>query len=205
MPVEKQDLKKSLKHLYHSSAKAVAQVDVPKMNYLMVDGEGDPNNSKSFTSAIETLFGLSYTLKFALKKSGGPDYSVLPLEGLWWNDGQRFSLENKNKGLWRWTLMIMQPEWVTAKLVESAREQLERKRGTSTSHARFEPLEEGRSAQILHIGPYAEEAPTIAKLHAFIAGQGGHLTGKHHEIYLGDPRRTAPEKLKTILRQPFAI
>jgi hypothetical protein len=202
--MEKHDLKKSLKSLYSPSAKAPQVIDVPPMSFLMVDGEGDPNSAKAYSDALQALYSLSYTLKFMLKK--GPaaiDYTVMPLEGLWWTpDMADFTV--LDKGAWHWTAMIMQPEWINADLVEEARRQVARKgEAPAVELARFKCFHEGRSAQILYFGPYADEGPTIARLHDFIAEQGGRLRGKHHEIYLGDPRRTAPEKLKTIIRQPF--
>jgi hypothetical protein len=202
--MEKQDLKKSLKFLYSPSAKAPEIVDVPPLNFLMVDGQGNPNTAHSYADALQALYSLSYTLKFMLKK--GPsaiDYTVMPLEGLWWvPDMADFLTATKDE--WYWTAMIMQPEWITAEHVEEARQQAARKNGVaSLDLARFESFHECRAAQILYFGPYSGEGPTIARLHAYITEQGGRLRGKHHEIYLGDPRRTAPEKLKTIIRQPF--
>jgi hypothetical protein len=202
--MDKQELKKSLKHLYNPPTKEVVVVTVPPLNFLMIDGTGNPNTAQAYQDAIQTLYSLSYTLKFMLKK--GPmaiDYTVMPLEGLWWTpDMADFSMDDKDA--WHWTAMIMQPEWITAELVEEARRQVARKDGAAAlGLARFETFDEGQAAQVMHIGPYAAEAPTIARLHAFIAERGGRLRGKHHEIYLGDPRRTAPEKLKTVVRQPF--
>ena len=173
-------------------------------DYLMVDGQGDPNTSQAYQEAVGALYSVSYTLKFMVKKGEMMiDYKVMPLEGLWWTeDMSRFSMDEKEA--WKWTAMIMQPDFVTAELVEAAKDQAQRKKGlVAISLTRFKVFREGRAAQIMHIGPYAEEAPTIEKLHEFIAAQGGTLSGKHHEIYLSDPNRTAPEKLKTIIRQPF--
>ena len=202
----KLDLKKQFAHLYKASAKAPAMVDVPAMNFLMVDGAGDPNTAPGFQAAIETLYGLSYTLKFGLKKRGGTDYTVMGLEGLWWAEGKEsgaaFIAGERDK--WKWTLMIMQPDFVTAAMVEEAREELRRRspRRPAIDRARLERLQEGLSAQVLHVGPYSEEHATVERLHAFIAEGGYRLAGKHHEMYMNDPRRTAPAKLKTILRQP---
>jgi hypothetical protein len=192
--------------LYKPSATKAEIVDVPAMNFLMVDGTGDPNTSQDYKDAIEALYALAYTLKFALKKAEGLDYRVAPLEGLWWSEQMDlFRAEDKDE--WRWTMMITQPSVVTRARVESAIEEVRRKKNpTALALVRFEPFCEGLAAQILHIGPYAAEAPTIGRLHDFIHAQGGAfdgLTHKHHEIYLGDPRRTAPEKLKTVIRQPF--
>jgi hypothetical protein len=200
--MDKTDLRASLKHLYTASQKTPTVVDVPALNFLMVDGQGDPNTADEFHQAIEALYGMSYTLKFAIKKSDpDKDYKVMGLEGLWWmDDMSQFDMHNKD--LWKWTAMIAQPPVVTAKRVETARKELaERKNPAGLAKVRLETFREGRCAQILHVGPYAEEAPTIAKLHAFIREQGFALRGKHHEIYMSDARRVAPEKLKTILRQ----
>lgn len=199
----KLDLKKELKQLYRPSAKKCALVDVPAMNFLMVDGAGDPNTSPDFQAATEALYAVSYALKFAIKKGGtAVDYTVMPLEGLWWaEDMARFSVEDKSD--WFWTLMILQPDFVTAVRVAATMEQTAAKKDLpAIERLRFEPYAEGLSAQIMHIGPYAAEAPTIEKLHAFIAENGRQLRGKHHEIYLSDPRRAAPEKMKTVIRQP---
>ncbi len=174
------------------------------MNFLMVDGEGDPNTSKSFSDAIEALYPLSYTLKFMVKKGEmGVDYGVLPLEALWWaNDMSAFSTGNKDA--WKWTLMIMQPEFVTPQMVEEAMKEVERKKKpASLPLVRFESFKEGKAAQIMHIGPFSEEGPTIEKVHLFIEDNGSHRVGKHHEIYLSDMRRATPEKWKTIVRQPM--
>jgi len=198
----KLDLKKELKHLYFPSAKEVVIVDVPTMNFLMVDGEGDPNTSEEFQDVCTALYGVSYTMKFMLKKQKKQDYVVMPLEGLWWADDMAdFIAGNKDK--WKWTLMIAQPGFITAELVDEAMQHVEKKKSPpALSRLRFELYEEGRAAQILHIGPYADEGPTIEKIHQFIKDSGYEPRGKHHEIYMGDPRRTAPERLKTVIRQP---
>ena len=198
------DWKKELKHLYRPSARALVAVDVPAMNFLMIDGAGDPNTAQEYQQAVEALYAVAYALKFMVKK--GPaavDYGVMPLEGLWWVDDMRqFSVDDK--GAWQWTMMIMQPEHVTETLLEEALEQVRVKKDPAAlARMRFESYHEGLSAQIMHVGPYAAEAPTIEKIHRFIAENGYQLRGKHHEIYLGDPRRTAPERLKTIIRQPM--
>ena len=179
-------------------------VEVPPMSYLMIDGMGDPNTSQEYTGSIEALYTVSYTLKFLVKKGPEPaDYVVMPLEGLWWADNMAdFALGNKDA--WKWTSMIMQPSFVTAAKVDLALEQVGKKKDLAIlSRIRFEKYDEGLSAQIVHIGPYAAETPTIRKLHQFIEDKGYSLRGKHHEIYLSDLRRTAPEKLKTIIRQPI--
>lgn len=176
------------------------------MNFLMVDGAGDPNTSQEFKDAVETLYAVSYTLKFMIKKGGTAiDYGIMPLEGLWWaDDMSKFSIEGMDKDSWKWTLMIMQPKYVTKDMFSKALEQVKKKKNLlSLSEIRFESFHEGLSAQILYIGPYSEEHTTIEKIHAFIKEKEYELSGKHHEIYLSDPRKTAPEKLKTILRQPL--
>ncbi len=198
------DFKKELKHLYKPSAKKVEIVDVPQMNFLMIDGEGDPNTSQEFQNAIEALYSLSYTLKFMIKKGNlKVDFGVMPLEGLWWTDDMsQFSIENKDN--WKWTLMIMQPEYVTAELFNEAVEQVKKKKNPpALSKVRFKVFSEGKAAQIMHIGPFSEEGPTIKKVHNFIRENGCKLSGKHHEIYLSDIRKAAPEKWKTIIRQPM--
>lgn len=202
--MSKLDLRKELKHLFSPSAKEPQMVHVPEMNYLAIDGAGNPNNSQVFDDAVQALYGLSFTIKFMLKQRvDGTDYGVMPLEGLWWTeDMAKFSLQDKEA--WYWTLLIMQPEFVTEADVTAAVEQLRRKGKDSPAldRVRFIRWEEGLSAQIMHIGPYATEEPTISRLHDYMANQGYERFGKHHEIYLGDPRRSAPEKLKTIIRQP---
>lgn len=202
--MEKVDIKRELKHLYKPSTKRIDIVDVPKMNFLVVDGEGGPADP-TFQEAVEALYGLSYTLKFMIKKSKRQiDYGVLPLEGLWWvDDMSKFSVEDKES--WKWTLMIMQPKYVSVELVETAKEQLrEKKNPVALSKVKFTAFEEGKSAQILHIGPFSEEGPTVEKIHSFIQANNEQRTGKHHEIYLSDIRKAAPEKWKTIIRQPMS-
>lgn len=202
--MEKIDFKKQFKQFYRPSAKQVDAVDVPTWNYLMIDGEGDPDSTPAFTDAIEALYPLSYTLKFMIKKGDiGVDYGVLPLEGLWWADDLD-DFVNGNKANWRWTLMMMQPEWITPGLVDEAMEKVGKKKNpTSLSRVRFEPFTEGSAAQIMHIGPFSEEGPTVEKVHEFIQSTGKERWGKHHEIYLSDIRRAAPENWKTIIRQPM--
>ena len=203
--MEKIDYKKKLKHLYKPSAGKVEIVEVPQMNFLMIDGEGDPNTSQEFKNAVEALFSLSYAIKFMIKKGeAGIDYGVLPLEGLWWaDDMSSFSIENKEH--WKWTLMIMQPEFVTREMVEKAKEEVRKKKNLyALPLVRFESFAEGKAAQIMHIGPFSEEGPTVEKIHVFIEYSGSQRIGKHHEIYLSDIRRAVPEKWKTIIRQPMS-
>ena len=197
------DLKKELKPLYQPSPKSVVVVDVPPMNFLMVDGEGDPNSSQAFSDAIGALFAVSYTVKFMIKR--GPlaiDYGVMPLEGLWWADDMtKFSPDDKSN--WKWTVMIKQPSFVTPVIIEDAIVEVKKKKNPlAISKVRFESLSEGRCAQTMHIGPFSEEGPTIEKVHQFIDTMG-HRRGKHHEIYLSDIRKAAPSKWKTIVRQPM--
>jgi hypothetical protein len=196
------DFRKEYKHLYNASAREAAMVDVPEMNFLMIDGTGDPNTSVDYQAALEALYSLSYWLKFAVKKGQAVDFAVMPLEGLWWTEDMAdFSPDRKD--LWQWTAMIMQPQHVTAGLYEEALAQVAvKKKAPALSKVRLAPFHEGLCAQIMHVGSYSAEGPTILKLHDFIKGQGRLMTGKHHEIYLGDPRRSAPERLKTVVRQP---
>jgi hypothetical protein len=200
--LDKIDLKKELKHLYNPSSKEVGAVDVSAMNFLMIDGEGAPA-SPQYIETIEALFSVAYTLKFMVKKSKGIDYAVMPLEGLWWvDDMTKFSADRKDE--WKWTAMIMQPKYVTADDVKVAVEQVKKKKNLAAfPKLRFISFHEGASAQIMHFGPYSAEGPNIAKMHDFIKNSGHALAGKHHEIYLNDPRKTAPEKLKTVIRQPM--
>jgi hypothetical protein len=203
---DKLDLTKQLKDLYFPSPKAPVMVDIPVLNFLMIDGHGDPNTSPEYQAAVEALYSLSYTLKFAIKKAETIDYAVMPLEGLWWVEDMNL-FTTADKSAWDWTMMIAQPEPVTAAWVERSRTEAIKKKGPgetaqAIARIRFEPYAEGRAAQIMHLGPYSAEGPTVARLHDFIVQQGCQRCGKHHEIYLGDPRRTAPEKLKTVIRQP---
>jgi hypothetical protein len=202
--MDKIDFKKKMKPLYSPNAKEVTSVIVPEMNFIIVDGMGDPNTAQEYTDALEALYGVSYTLKFMLKKGKkSVDYTVPPLEGLWWADDMTQFIKG-NKDLWKWTAMIMQPEYVTAALFHEALEQVAKKKQLpAIPKLRFEKFSEGTAAQILYIGPYSDEGPTIERIHQFIFAQGGKLSGKHHEIYLSDPRKTAPLKLKTIIRQPY--
>ena len=202
--MEKIDLKKDLKWLYQPSAKVVVEVDVPAFQFLMVDGVGDPNTAPAYAQAIEALFSVSYTTKFMLKK--GPqalDYAVMPLEGLWWADDMA-AFVSSDKTRWQWTMMVMQPSFVSPDLVQAAITDVKKKKKLpAVDQLRLEEFAEGRCAQVLHIGPFSEEGPTIEHLHAFIDARGGRA-GKHHEIYLSDIRRTDPKRWKTVLRQPMA-
>ena len=202
--MEDLDLKKTLKHLYAPS-KNFETVTVPEMTFLMVDGQGNPNDSPVYAQAVEALYSVAYTLKFALKKEVEKNYAVMPLEGLWWvPDMREFSTEDKDA--WYWTMMILQPPEVTPERFQRACAEAGKKKDLpALPKMRLEPYTEGLAAQILYFGAYADEGPTIARLHAYIHAQGGTLSGKHHEIYLGDPRKTAPEKLKTVIRQAYKL
>lgn len=202
--MKKLDLRKELAHLYAPSAKAVTRVDVPPMSFLMVDGQGDPNGP-AFAEAVEALFALSYTIKFAVKKSPlATDYGVMPLEGLWWADDPSAFRVGGDHSAWRWTAMIMQPDLVTAELVEATRAEVARKkRPAALERLRFERFEEGIAAQTMHVGPFSEEGPTIERVHRFIEESGARPVGRHHEIYLSDIRRADPAKWKTVIRQPM--
>ncbi len=203
----KVDLKKKYQELYHASAKEIGLIDVPPLNYIMIDGSGDPNTSQEYQDAIAALYSLSYTIKFSIKKEQGIDYGVMPLEGLWWTDNMSL-FSTSNKAIWKWTAMIMQPEYVTQNLFDNMLPEVARKKALpALSQARWQNFREGLSAQVMYIGPYSAEGSTIERLHTFITGHGYTFDGliqKHHEIYLSDPRRAAPEKLKTIIRQPIA-
>ncbi len=199
------DFKKDFKQLYKASAGSVSFVEVPAISYLMVDGAGDPLNAPEFQSAVETLYGVAYTIKFAAKKAqNGPEYTIPPLSGLWWCDGME-GFDPDNRNLWRWTLMLGQPPHVESGMVTGAIEHLKSKRKRGLwQKIDLKTFEEGLCVQTLHIGPYSDEAPKIAAMMAFIHDQGYRPRGKHHEIYMSDPRRTSPEKLKTILRHPVS-
>jgi hypothetical protein len=199
----KVDHKKELSELYKTSAKGVREVTVPTLTYLMADGSGDPNTTRAYTEAVEALFSVSYTAKFALKRSAlAYDYAVMPLEGLWWADDLSV-FGNGDRSQWKWTMMIMQPPKVTAEVIAAAIEAVTRKKNLpALGKVRLESFTEGRCAQTLHIGPFAEEGPTIQRVHDFIEARSG-LRGKHHEIYLSDIRRADPRKWKTIIRQPM--
>ncbi len=203
--MDKVDLMKQWRHLYQPSAKEVVAVEMPPMNFLMVDGRGDPASGPEFQEAMGALYAVAYTVKFARKKAGkAPDYGVMPPEALWWTERGEFDMTRREQ--WRWTLMIAQPEFISPEEVEEAKAEVAGKKNLPAAlRVRLERFEEGQAAQIMHLGPYWEEPATIGRLHEFIAAQGGQPCGKHHEIYLSDPRRSAPEKLKTVLRQPYAL
>jgi hypothetical protein len=202
------DLRKELKPYYAPPPKRVELVDVPEFQFAMIGGAiepgMEPGNSPAFGSALEALYGISYTLKFMskLRMVDPIDYPVMALEGLWWVEGGEFSLSRKDD--WSWMVMILQPDHITPEMFEDARVQLAKKRGDSPAltQLRLERFREGLCVQALHLGPYADEPATVARMDAFAAEHGFVMRGKHHEIYMGDPRRAAPEKLKTVLRHP---
>jgi hypothetical protein len=209
----KLDLRKELKYLYSPSAKKVEIVEVPHFQFAMLDGQiepgQEPSTSTSFQEAMMALYGISYTLKFnaKLRKENPVDYPVMALEGLWWIEGGEFDINKKDN--WLYTVMMLQPDFITPEMFEQAREQVRKKRGDSAvlTKMRFEPFEEGLCVQVMHIGPYADEPATVERMKSFARENGYRdlvgLGGKHHEIYLGDPRRADPAKLKTVLRHPI--
>jgi hypothetical protein len=201
------DFKRKLKDLYLPSSKEVSIVQVPKMRFLMIKGKGSPGDSQEYKDALQALYPVAYKAKF-LNKSKGKDYVVPPLEGLWWaEDMSDFSNGKRDK--WEWYMMIMQPEWISEDLINKAIDITENKKPELKEllpKLQFEEFDEGKVAQIMHLGPYSEEGPTIEKLHTFIKEHEGEFDGhkhKHHEIYIGDPRRGKPENLRTVIRQPF--
>jgi len=198
------DIKRERKDLY-APPRRFELVDVPELPFLMIDGEGDPNTTQSYQDAITGLYAVSYALKAASRRRLGRDYVFAPLEGLWWaDDPAAFAARAKHE--WRWTMMITQPEWITPAMVDEAIALTTAKqRLPAPERVRFDRYDEGLSVQILHVGSYDDEAPVLARLHhEFMPANGLTFNGPHHEIYLSDPRRTAPEKLRTVLRQPVA-
>jgi hypothetical protein len=199
------DHKVEFKHLYKQSKKEISIVDVPSLNFLTIQGHGSPNDNEDYSQAVGALYAVAYKLKFSVKKGPtGVDYKVMPLEGLWWaEDMNLFNLENRSN--WLWQMMIMQPDLITREMFTQALEEVRAKKDPPRlDEVKYESMQEGLSAQIFHAGPYGEaERPSIDKLHAFIEEKGYQLAGKHHEIYLNSPLRSAPEKLKTIIRQPI--
>ncbi|MEI7539600.1 MAG: GyrI-like domain-containing protein [Candidatus Saccharibacteria bacterium] len=204
--MDKIDYKKKLSEFYAAKINKPVTITVPKMNYIMIDGRGDPNTSQDYIDAIQALYPVAYGIKFFCKKELGVDFGVMPLEGLWWmKDMDNFSADKKDD--WLWTAMIMQPDIVNKDIFEKIIKQVtEKKNPKSINKVRFSSYDEGRSAQVMYVGPYADEGPTIQNLHSYIKEQGGTIDSNnkhHHEIYFSDPRRTAPDKLKTIIRQPY--
>jgi Uncharacterized conserved protein len=200
----KWDVKREWKELYAPRPGRFELVEVPELPFLMIDGEGDPNTSQSYEDAVSTLYAVSYALKFASKQLGR-DLVVGPLEGLWSADDPS-AFVTRAKGEWTWTMMIVQPEWITDAMVEEALQRASEKRDLpAADRLRFERYAEGLSVQILHVGSYDDEGPVLERLHReFMPANGLAFNGRHHEIYLSDPRKTEPAKLRTVLRQPVA-
>lgn len=203
--MDKIDFKKTLDS-YQAKRGEFRILEVPPTSYLMIDGHGDPNTSPEFAAAIASLYPVAYKIKFGSKKELGRDFVVMPLEGLWWSSTPANFTSARDKSTWDWTLMIMQPEWVTSEMVEAARAAAASKDAAPGIHdVRFEALDEGRCVQTLHVGSFDDEAETLEELHDRVIPENGlTMTGKHHEIYFSDFRSVAPEKLRTILRQPVA-
>ena len=199
----KTDFKKTLKHLYNPPRRFVT-VDVPEMQFVMVDGHGDPNTTQDYKDAVEALYAVAYKIKFMSKKVLEKDYTVPPLEGLWWAEDMETFI-TRDKSQWDWTMMIMTPDWISAEFFADAVGQVRKaKDPAAINKVRLERYHEGLSVQIMHIGSYDDEGPVLSQMHSdFIPNNGYVENGKHHEIYLSDPRRVSPEKLKTVLRQPI--
>jgi len=201
------DFKKKMKELYQPSPKEVVIVDVNEMQFLMIDGIGSPGDSQEYLDALATLYPVAFRTKF-LSKGKGRDYVVPPLEGLWWADDMKDFVKG-NRGKWKWTMMIMQPDWITQDMINEAIAIIREKKPELSEllpKLRLEKYKEGKAAQIMHIGPYSEEGPTVQKIHDYIQKEGGKFDGqkeKHHEIYLSDPRKANPATMKTVIRQPF--
>lgn len=195
-----------MKELYYPPSNKVVEVVVPNLKFLSIEGEGDPNSNVGFQRAVEALYSASYTLKFSMKKlDPSKDFKVGPLEGLWWNTKDGELVQGKKEG-WGWKAMILQPATVDDSMVNEARQAaMKKKENPSLKIVNLVEFEEGRSAQIMHIGPWNAETENIMKVKAFILAKGGTISGRHHEIYMSDPRRVAPEKLKTVIRQPFGF
>jgi len=202
--MDKIDFKKTLDS-YQAKRGVFRLVEVPPLHYLMIDGHGDPNTSPAFAEAIETLYPIAYKLKFASKQGLGRDYVVPPLEGLWWADDMD-AFSNRDKSQWDWTLLLLVPDWIDQAMVDAAVEQVAAKDPPARlGDVRFDLLDEGLCVQTLHVGTFDDEGPVLQKLHEeFIPNQGLTPTGHHHEVYFSDFRRTAPDKLRTLLRQPVA-
>ena len=200
---DKLDLKKTLKTYFNAGKKDWEEVTHPAYRYLMIDGQGAPGGD-AYVEALETLYPAAYGLKFFSKIELQRDYGVPPLEGLWWADDMQAYVTDGRREEWRWTMMLMVPDWIAADHVTTAFEaQTRKKPDLDFARVRLDRLEEGLSLQYLHLGPFADEAPVLARLHnEVLAKKRLTFNGQHHEIYLSDPRRTAPEKLRTILRQP---
>ncbi|NYD59005.1 hypothetical protein BKA08_003243 [Nocardioides marinisabuli] len=200
--MDKVDLKRTIA-TYRAPRGRFEVVDVATATYLAVDGHGDPNTSADFTGAVAALYPVAYRTKFASKRDLGRDYVVPPLEGLWWADDMASFTSRRDKARWHWTLLLVLPDWIDEALVDAALQQVGAgDRPERLDDVRLETLSEGRCVQTLHVGPFDEEAEVLERMHADIAERGLRMTGRHHEIYLSDRRRTAPERQRTILRQP---
>lgn len=201
--MDKTDFKKT-RDSYQAQQGRFRIVDVPDMRYLMIGGHGDPNSSPAFTEAVEALYPVAYTLKFASKRDLGRDYVVPPLEGLWWAEDMDSFTVTRDKSRWAWTLMLLVPDWIDPVMVTGAVEQVGAKnRPVRLDDVRLETLSEGSCVQTLHVGPFDDEADVLERMHRdFVPGSGLRMVGKHHEIYLSDFRRVRPERQRTILRQP---
>jgi hypothetical protein len=203
----KVDFKKTLKELYKPSFKEVVETKVPELQFIMIDGIGSPGEAQEYLDALAVLYPVAFKIKF-LSKAKSKDYVVPPLEGLWWADDMKDFIEG-NRDKWKWTMMIMQPDWITNEMFKKAIEQTQQKKPELSKllpKLRLEKYKEGKVAQIMHVGPYSEEGPTVQKVHDFIQNEGGTFNGhkqKHHEIYLSDPRKANPATMKTVIRQPF--
>lgn len=192
---------------YRASRGQFRVLEVPPLQYLMVEGHGDPNVVPEYADALATLYPMAYQLKFASKRALGRDYVVPPLEGLWWADDPTAFTSARDKSRWNWTMMILTPDWVTREMFDEAASSVAAGDSLAPSihRLRLATLVEGACVQTLHVGSYDDEAPVLAQLHdGFLPGAGLRPVGKHHEIYLSDPRRVVPERLRTILRQPVA-
>ncbi len=200
---DKIDFKQTL-DAYRAPRGEFRVLDVPAAQYLMVDGHGDPNTDPAYQAALEALYPVAYKLKFASKQRLGRDYVVPPLEGLWWADDMEAFTARRDKSQWRWTMLLLVPEWLGGDDADRAIEQVRSKGAPERlADVRLGALEEGLCVQTLHVGSFDDEAPLLDRMHrGFIPEQGLRMTGRHHEIYLSDPRRTAPERLRTLLRQP---
>jgi len=197
------DIKRALAHCYAPKNTDWALVEVPAQQFIAIDGHGDPNTSADYARAVEALYAVAYTVKFTSRQALGKDFVVGPLEGLWWSDDPEVFV-TRAKDSWNWRMLISQPDWVTEDLVDEARRSaLAKKRLPAITDIRWVTLHEGTSAQLLHVGPYDDEGPALARLHhEYLAANNLRMVGDHHEIYLSDPRRTPPARLRTILRQP---
>jgi len=199
----KADLKRDVPG-YGARSGVFSVIEVPPLQYLMIDGHGDPNTADAYRDAISTIYPLAYKLKFASKTELDRDYTVMPLEALWWADDMASFTDARDKTRWSWTLLNLVPDWLTEEHVAAARARVEAAGGAPALGAvRFERLREGLCVQTLHVGPYDAEGPVLDAMHnEVIPSNGLRMIGRHHEVYLSDARRTAPEKLRTILRQP---